>query len=132
MAAAVLVLITILLIRLSSREIVSEGLESSHEGEAATADDARAGDEDESVDGMGEVVVMMRREMMVRTLLDSSPAPWPSLHVTFAGGVLAADTIICSSLSSPTILLFTRRDHLTTALKLQYCQTGIGPETIGF
>ena len=54
MAAAVLVLITILLIRqLSNREIVSEGLESSHEGEAATADDARAGDEDESVDGMG-------------------------------------------------------------------------------
>ena len=133
MAAAVLVLITILLIKqLSSREIVSEGLESSHEGEAATADDARAGDEDESVDGMGEVVMMMRMEMMVRTLLDSSPAPRPSLHVTFAGGVLAADTIICSSLSSPTILLFTRRDHLTTALKLQYCQTGIGPETIGF
>ena len=44
----VLVLITILLIRqLSSREIVAEGLESSHEGEAADADDARAGDEDE-------------------------------------------------------------------------------------
>ena len=54
MAAAVLVFITILLIRqLSSREIVSEGLESSHEGEAATAADARAGDEDESVDGRG-------------------------------------------------------------------------------
>ena len=110
MAAAVLVLITILLIRqLSSREIVSEGLESSHEGEAATA--AAAGDEDESVDGMGEVGMMMRMEMMVRTLLDSSPAPRPSLHVTFAGGVLAVDTIICSSLSSPTILLFTHPDH---------------------
>ena len=113
MAAAVLVLITILLIRqLSSREIVSEGLESSHEGEAATdAANARAGDEDESVDGMGEVGMMMRMEMMVRTLLDSSPAPRPSLHVTFAGGVLAVDTIICSSLSSPTILLFTHPDH---------------------
>lgn len=112
MAAAVLVLITILLIKqLSSREIVSEGLESSHEGEAAPAGDARAGGEDESVDGMGEVVMMMRMEMMVRTLLDSSPAPRPSLHVTFAGGVLAADTIICSSLSSPTILLFTHPDH---------------------
>ena len=50
MAAAVLVLITILLIKqLSSREIVSEGLESSHEGEAAPDDDARAGVEDESV-----------------------------------------------------------------------------------
>ena len=45
MAAAVLVLITILLIRqLSSRDIVSEGLESSHEGEAAAADDAMAGE----------------------------------------------------------------------------------------
>ena len=50
----VLVLITILLIRqLSSREIVAEGLESSHEGEATTGDDARAGDEDESGDGRG-------------------------------------------------------------------------------
>ena len=51
----VLVLITILLIRqLSNREIVSEGLESSHEGEATTTgDDARAGDEDESGDGRG-------------------------------------------------------------------------------
>ena len=52
----VLVLITILLIKqLSNREIVSEGLESSHEGEATTTDDddARAGDEDESVDGRG-------------------------------------------------------------------------------
>ena len=63
------------------------------------------------MDGMGEVVLMMRMEMMVRTLLDSSPAPRPSLHVTFAGGVLAVDTIICSSLSSPTILLFTHPDH---------------------
>ena len=55
---------------------------------------------------------------MVRTLLDSSPAPRPSLHVTFAGRVLPVDTIICSSLSSPTILLFTHRDHrpLTTIL----------------
>ena len=68
---------------------MSEGLESSHEGEAATA--AAAGDEDESVDGMGEVAMMMRMEMMVRTLVDSSPAPRPSLHVTFAGGVLAVD-----------------------------------------
>ena len=84
---------------------------SSHEGEAAPADDARAGDEFESMDGMGEEVIMMRMEMMVRTLLDSSPAPRPSLHVTFAGGVLAVDTIICSSLSSPTILLFTCRDQ---------------------
>ena len=47
----VLVLITILLIRqLSSREIVAEGLESSHEDEATTAD-TRAGDE--SGDGRG-------------------------------------------------------------------------------
>ena len=83
---------------------------SSHEGEAAAADDARAGDEDESMDGMGEVV-MMRMEMMVRTVLDSSPAPRPRSHVTFAGRVLAVDTIICSSLSSPTILLFTHPDH---------------------
>ena len=60
----------------------------------------------------------MTRVMMVRTLLDSSPAPRPSLHVTFTGRVLPVDTIICSSLSSPTILLFTRRDHrpLTTIL----------------
>ena len=54
MTAAVLVLITILLIKqLSSREIVAKGLESSHEGEAAAADDARAGDGDESMDGRG-------------------------------------------------------------------------------
>ena len=32
---------------------MAEGLESSHEGEATADDDARDGDEDESVDGRG-------------------------------------------------------------------------------